>query len=321
MPPLADQLIRRVLGGLVTLFGVTVVVFVLMHSIPGNAALVLAGGPDMQAVSEEELRELERRFGLDRPLVVQYTEWAGRVLQGDLGTSLRTGNPVATDLVRRIPYTAQIAVFATLIAVCFGVPLGVLSANIRGSRTDDALRIFSLVGLAAPSFWVGLLIILGLVTFFRWSPPLFWQPVWENPGQSLSQFVWPSLSVGFYLMAINTRMTRSTVLEVLRQDYIRTATAKGLDRARILRKHALPNAAMEIVTLLGLEFATLFGGLIVTETVFNVPGMSQYVVLSIQFRDYPAMQGVVLLMAAIVVAVNLLVDLSYAWLNPVTRRS
>lgn len=321
MPALTDQLIRRILGGLTTLVGVSILVFVLMHSIPGNAALVLAGGPDMQAISPEELRVLESRYGLDRPLVVQYADWAGRVLRGDFGVSLRTGNPVGLDLARRIPYTAQIAVLASLIGICLGVPLGVLSASIRGSRTDDVLRVLTLVGLAAPGFWVGLLLILALVTFFRWTPPLLWQPVWENPIQAFSQFIWPSLSVGLYLTAINTRMTRSTVLEVLRQDYIRTAKAKGLGRVGVLRTHALPNAWMEIVTLFALEFATLFGGLIVTETVFNVPGMSQYVVLSIASRDYPAMQGVVLVMATIVVVVNLIVDFSYAWLNPTVRRS
>jgi peptide/nickel transport system permease protein len=311
-------LIQRVMTGCVTLLGVAVIVFVLLRVLPGDAAVMLTGAGS-GVVSEEELQQVRHRLGLDRSWPVQLAEWAGNVATLDFGTSLRTGNPVIADVARRFPYTLQIVVIAMLIAVFVGVPAGVVAARFAGTWMDRTLQAATIMGLAAPSFWVGLLIILGLVTFFQWSAPLFWEPFWVSPLQSMSQLIWPALAVGLRQVALTARMTRSIMLEVLGEDYIRTARAKGLSEHKVVFRHGLWNASLPIITLLGFEFATLFGNLIVTETVFSVPGLGQYVVTSILNRDYPAAQGIVLILAGIVVLGNLAVDLLYGWLDPRTR--
>jgi len=309
---------RRLLLGGVTLLGVTVAVFLIMRVIPGDAAVMLTGAGS-GVVSEQELQEVRRKLGLDRPMVVQFTEWAARVAVLELGTSLRTGNPVLADIARRFPYTLEIVVLAMILAVGLGVPLGVLSARCSGSLLDQVLRVVSVGGLAAPSFWVGLLLILGLVYLFQWSAPLLWDPFWVSPWQSVQQLIWPALAVGFRQVALIARMTRSTLLEVLGEDYVRTARAKGVSEGAVVVRHALRNGLLPVVTLIGFEFSSLFGGLIVTETVFNVPGLGQHVVASILNRDYPAAQGIVLVLAGIVVLSNLVVDLMYGWLDPRIR--
>lgn len=308
----------RLITGLVTLTGVALIVFVLMRVLPGDAAVMMTGA-GAGVVSEAELAELRAKLGLDRALPVQFVEWAGRAIMLDLGTSLRTGNAVVAEVAQRFPYTAQIVVMAMIIAVVFGIPAGVLSAHFAGSWGDQALRAVSIGGLAAPSFWVGLLIILGLVWAFGWSPPLFWEPFWVAPLQSVSQLIWPAIAVGLRELALVARMTRSVMLEVLGEDYIRTARAKGLTESVVVLRHGLRNGLLPVVTLIGFEISALFGGLIVTETVFNVPGLGQYVVTAIMNRDYPATQGIVLILASIVVLGNLTVDLLYGWLDPRTR--
>jgi peptide/nickel transport system permease protein len=310
--------IQRLAIGLVTLFGVAVMVFVIMRVIPGDAAVMLSGA-GAGVVSEEELAQVRSKMGLDRPMIVQFGDWAGHVAALDLGTSLRTGNPVAQDVARRFPYTAQIVVMATLIAVCLGIPAGVIAARYAGTWIDRMLQTLSIGGLAAPSFWVGLILILGLVALFQWSAPLFWEPFWVSPGKSLAQLFWPALAVGLRQLALIARMTRSIMLEVLGEDYIRTARAKGLSEWNVVVRHGLSNGLLPIVTLIGFEFSALFGGLIITEAVFSVPGLGQYVVASILNRDYPAAQGIVLVLAGIVVLGNLTVDLLYGWLDPRTR--
>ena len=309
---------QRLLTGFVTLFGVAAIVFLVMRVIPGDAAVMLTGA-GAGVVSKEELAQVRQRLGLDRSLPVQFADWAGHVAVLDFGRSLRTGNPVIEDVGRRIPYTFQIIVMSMLLAVCIGVPAGVTAARYMGSGLDRAIQAFSIAGLAAPSFWIGLLLILGLVKFFHWSAPLFWEPFWVSPWQSISQLIWPSIAVGLRQLALIARMTRSIMLEVLGEDYIRTARAKGLSERTVVFRHGLRNGLLPVVTLVGFEFAALFGGLIITETVFSVPGLGQYVVMSILNRDYPAAQGVVLILASIVVLGNLAVDLLYGWLDPRTR--
>jgi peptide/nickel transport system permease protein len=308
----------RLVTGAVTLLFVGVMVFGIMRILPGDAAVMMSGA-GAGVVSESEIAEIRSRLGLDRPLPVQFAEWLGEVVRLDLGNSIRTGNPVIADIAQRFPYTLQIVVLAMLIAIFVGVPIGVLSAHLSGGWIDQALRAFSIGGLAAPSFWVGLLMILGLVYFFGWSPPLFWEPFWESPLQSLSQLIWPAIAVGLRQLALLARMTRSIMLEVLGEDYIRTARAKGLGEWAVVVRHGLRNGLMPVVTLIGFEVSALFGGLIVTEAVFSVPGLGQYVVTAIMNRDYPAAQGIVLVLAAIVVLGNLTVDLLYGWLDPRTR--
>jgi peptide/nickel transport system permease protein len=310
--------VQRLLLGAVTLLGVALTVFLIMRVLPGDAAVMLTGAGS-GVVSEGELREVRHRMGLDRPLPVQFAAWLGDVAVLRLGTSLRTGNPVIEDAGRRFPFTLQIVVMAMLIAVALGMPAGVISARFSGSWADQVLRMLSVSGLAAPSFWVGLLLILGLVWLFRWSAPLLWEPFWVSPWKSVVQLIWPALAVGFRQLALIERMTRSIMVDVLGEDYIRTARAKGLGEPQVVVRHGLGNGLLPVVTLIGFEFSALFGGLIVTESVFNVPGLGQYVVASILNRDYPAAQGIVLVLAAIVVAGNLLVDLLYGWLDPRVR--
>lgn len=309
---------QRLALGLVTLFGVAVMVFLIMRVVPGDAAVMLTGA-GTGAISEEELQQVRHRLGLDRPLPVQFADWAGHVAVLQLGTSLRTGNPVAEDARRRFPFTLQIVGMAMLIAIALGVPAGVLSARWPGSWADQFLRLLSIGGLAAPSFWVGLILILALVWLFQWSAPLLWEPFWVSPWKSVTQLIWPALAVGFRQLALIARMTRSVMLEVLGEDYVRTARAKGLAERRVVVHHGLRNGLLPVVTLIGFEFSALFGGLIVTETVFSVPGLGQYVVASILNRDYPAAQGIVLVLAGIVVLGNLAVDLLYGWLDPRIR--
>ena len=226
---------------------------------------------------------------------------------------------MASEIAMRFPYTLQIAIMAMVMAVVMGVPAGVLAARFAGSWIDRALQTFSVLGLAMPSFWIGLLIILALVSIFRWSAPLFWEPFWVNPLQSISQLIWPAIAAGLRQLALIARMTRSIMLEVLGEDYIRTARAKGLSESNVVFRHGLTNGSLPIVTLVGFEFAALFGALIITETVFNVPGLGQYVITAIMNRDYPAAQAVVLILACIVVVGNLAVDLVYGWLDPRMR--
>jgi peptide/nickel transport system permease protein len=286
-----------------------------MRVIPGDAAMMLSGA-GAGAVSSQDLAEARTRLGLDRPLAVQFVEWTADIARLRIGTSLRTGNPVIADVAQRIPYTLQIVVMAMLIAIAAGIPAGVLAARFVGSRTDLLLGSLTSLGLAAPSFWIGLVIIVGLVSLFQWSAPLFWQPFWIAPADSIAQLIWPALAVGLHQTALIARMTRSIMLETLAEDYIRTARAKGASDFSVVIRHALRNALLPVVTLIGLEVSSLFGGLIVTETVFNVPGLGQYVVAAILNRDYPAAQGIVLFLASIVVLGNLLVDLLYTWLDP-----
>lgn len=311
-------IVQRLVIGTVTLFGVAVMVFLIMRVIPGDAAVMMTGA-GAGTISETELAEVRAKLGLDQPLVVQFVDWAEDVVRFDLGTSLRTGNPVIEDIARRFPYTAQIVVMATLIAVFLGVPAGVLAARYSGSWIDQTLQAVSISGLAAPSFWIGLLLILGLVSIFQWSAPLLWEPFWVSPLKSMSQLIWPALAVGLRQLALIARMTRSIMLEVLGEDYIRTARAKGLSEWDVVVRHGLSNGLLPVVTLIGFEFSALFGGLIITEAVFSVPGLGQYVVASILNRDYPAAQGIVLVLAGIVVLGNLAVDLIYGWLDPRTR--
>lgn len=311
-------ILQRLLAGFVTLFGVVLIVFLIMRVIPGDAAVMLSGAGS-GVVTEEELQQVRHKLGIDRPLVVQFADWASHVGELDFGTSLRTGSPVIEDIARRFPYTLQIVVLAMIIAVGVGVPAGVFSAWLAGTWVDRVLQTVTIIGLAAPSFWVGLLIILGLVFLFQWSAPLFWEPFWVSPIKSISQLIWPALAVGLRQLALIARMTRSIMREVLGEDYIRTARAKGLSELRVVFRHALWNCALPIITLIGFEIAALFGGLIITETVFSVPGLGQYVVTSILDRDYPAAQGIVLVLAGIVVLGNLTVDLLYGVLDPRTR--
>src|SRR5574342_250531 len=311
-------LAKRVLLIIPTLLGVASLVFVIMRVIPGDVALLILGGDSAQ-IDRAQLAAMHRRLGLDQPLVVQFGKWLWAVLHFDFGASLWTGRPVVEELLVRLPLSLELAVLATIVAVLMAIPFGMLAAVRQDSWLDYVIRVISIGGLAIPSFWAGILVILLLVIYFGWGPPLEYTPPWIDPWANFQQMIWPVLTVGYRYAAVTTRMTRSTVLEVLREDYIRTAWAKGLRERAVVVRHALKNSMLPVVTLIGTEFAFLIGGLVVTETVFTLNGVGRFVVDAVAHRDYPVVQALVFLIAFGFVVVNLLIDLTYAWFDPRIR--
>jgi peptide/nickel transport system permease protein len=312
-------LARRLLLIVPTLLGVASLVFVIMRVIPGDVALLILGGDQAGHIDKAQLAAMHRQLGLDQPLLVQFGTWLWGVLRFDFGTSLWTGRPVVEELLIRLPLSLELALLATIVSVLLAIPFGMLAAVRQDSWIDYLVRVISIGGLAIPSFWVGILIILLLVIHFGWGPPLEYTPPWVDPWANFQQMVWPVLTVGYRYAAVTTRMTRSTVLEVLRDDYIRTAWAKGLGERTIVIRHALKNAMLPVITLIGTEFAFLIGGLVVTETVFTLNGVGRFVVDAVAHRDYPVVQALVFVIAFAFVIVNLLIDLTYAWFDPRIR--
>jgi peptide/nickel transport system permease protein len=301
-----------------TLLGVAVLIFLLMRVVPGDIVL-LRYTADGGSVSAETLAAERARLGLDKPLAAQFADWMGGLLRGDLGQSMWTGRPISYEIGIRFAVSLEVALLATLFAVALSIPLGTLAAMKQDTWIDYAIRIFSIAGLATPSFWLGILMILALLIVFGWLPPMATISIFRDPWANLSQLIWPALAVGYRYSAVATRMTRATVLETLREDYVRTARAKGLWERAVVLRHALRNALLPVVTVIGLEFAFLIGGLVVTEQVFNLNGIGRLLVESIVRRDYTMTQALVLLTAAVFIFVNLLVDLLYAWLDPRIR--
>jgi peptide/nickel transport system permease protein len=312
-------ILKRLLLIVPTLLGVASLVFVIMRVIPGDVALLILGGDQGGAIDQKQLDAVRKHLGLDRSLLVQFGSWLWGVLRFDFGTSLWTGQPVTHELLIRLPLSLELALLATMVSVIIAIPLGMLAAIRQDTWIDYAVRVVSIGGLAIPSFWIGILCILGLVIFFGWGPPLEFTPPWVDPWANLQMMIWPVVTVGYRYSAVTTRMTRSTVLEVLREDYIRTAWAKGLRERAVVIRHALKNAMLPVITLIGTEFAFLIGGLVVTETVFTLNGIGRFVVDAVAHRDYPVVQALVFLIAFGFVIVNLLVDLTYAWFDPRIR--
>jgi peptide/nickel transport system permease protein len=295
-----------------TLFGISVIIFVLLRIMPGNIVDILydAGG----YVNPQEKAKIEAELGLDKPIVVQYFTWISGLAHGDLGYSYVSERPAVDEILPRIPVTAKLAALSLAFAVLIGVPLGVLSAVRQNSTADYVLRVLSLSGLSMPSFWLGLLILMLFVGLFG-SIPIYTEPpkTWWGELALLSV---PAAAVGFRSSALMMRLTRSSMLEVLRQDYIRTARAKGASDRSVNYHHALRNAILPVITVIGIEAAFLMGGLIVTETVFNVPGLARYLVTALTQRDYPIVQNLVMFVATMVILINFLVDMLYAVLDP-----
>ena len=312
-------LTKRLLLIIPTLFGVAAVVFVIMRVIPGDVTLLILGGDQAGRIDPAQIAAMKHQLGLDQPLLVQFGTWLWGVLRFDFGTSLWTGQPVIEELLIRLPLSLELALLASMVSVVIAIPLGMLAAVRQDSWVDYVVRIVSIGGLAIPSFWIGILCILLLVIYFGWGPPLEFTPPWVDPWANFQQMVWPVVTVGYRYAAVTTRMTRSTVLEVLREDYIRTAWAKGLRERVVVVRHALKNAMLPVITLIGTEFAFLIGGLVVTETVFTLNGVGRFVVDAVAHRDYPVVQALVFLIAFSFVIVNLLVDLTYAWFDPRIR--
>jgi len=315
---------RYVVGRLLlmvpTLIGVAILTFVVMRLVPGDIVELRYAGSG-GAVAQEVI-DLERRtLGLDKPMALQFVDWMTGLARGDLGTSLWTGRSVADEVMLRLGLSLELAIISTLIAVALAIPAGVLAAVRQDTRIDYALRLISIAGLSLPSFWIGILTILALLTVFGWSPPLLFTPIWEDPVANLSQMIFPALAVGYRSSAVTMRMTRSSVLDVLRDDYVRTARAKGLSESLVVIRHALRNSLLPVVTVISIEFAFLIGGLVVTEQVFNLNGVGKLLVDAVAHRDYTLIQSIVMLLATVFVLVNFLIDMLYVALDPRVRSS
>src|SRR5438445_3711722 len=295
----------------------SIVIFVLLRFAPGNIVDILfsTGG----YVSESDKAAIMKELGIDRPIWVQYVDWLREILTGDLGKSYRYDLPAWQVIKPLIPVTVELALLSTVIAILLGVPTGVISAVRQDTALDYVLRVISLAGLSMPSFWLGMVIILALVAWVGWIPPMTYVPARENFKLHVIQFALPAMAVGYRSSALIMRITRSALLEVMREDYIRTARAKGQGERTVIWSHALKNAILPVVTVIGIEFAFLIGGLVVTETVFNLPGIARFLVQAILWRDYPIVQTLLMFIAIVVILSNLFVDMLYGVLDPRVR--
>ncbi len=309
---MSRYIIRRLLLMVVTLLGVSVFVFGLIRILPGDAVTMLL----QDYAYAENLDALRAKLGLDKPVYVQYWEWLGRVLRGDLGASLRSRQPIIDELARRLPITAELGLLAMLIGLLISIPVGVLSAVKQDTITDYLARGLAVAALAIPGFWLGTLVITFPSIWFRWTPPLQYTPIHVDPIKNLSHVIIPATILGIGLSGTLMRLTRATMLEVLRQDYVRTAWAKGLADRVIIFRHALKNALIPVVTVLGLQVSVLVGGSVVMEQIFVIPGMGRYLLEAIQYRDYPVVQALNLVFALVILTSNLVVDIVYAYLDP-----
>jgi peptide/nickel transport system permease protein len=305
-------LIRRFFLMLGTLAGISIVIFVMLRLVPGNITDIIFDSAGF--VNPRQKQRIERELGLDQPIAVQYVRWIGGLARGDLGYAYVSEKPAIQEIAPRIPVTAKLAALALVFSTLFGVTLGVVSAVRQDTPLDYVLRVLSLSGLSLPSFWLGLLILMACVQWFGWIP--IYRSTPESFWKELGLLAIPAAAVGFRSSALVMRLTRSSMLEVLRQDYVRTARAKGASEASVNYRHALANALLPVVTIVGIEAAFLIGGLIVTETVFNIPGVARFLVEAIRWRDYPIVQNLVMFIALVVVLVNFIVDMLYAALDP-----
>jgi peptide/nickel transport system permease protein len=305
-------LIRRLLLMVVTLFGMSILIFVMLRLVPGNITDIIFDSAGF--VNPAAKKKIERQLGLDQPIVTQYVSWISGLVRGDLGYAYVSEKPAIEEILPRIPVTAKLAALALIFSVLFGVPLGVMSAVRQNTALDYALRVVSLSGLSLPSFWLGLLILMAFVHWFGWIP--IYKSDTGSFWHDLALLSIPAAAVGFRSSALVMRLTRSSMLEVMRQDYIRTARAKGASDSAVNYDHALRNAMLPVVTIIGIEAAFLIGGLIVTETVFNIPGVARFLVEAIRWRDYPIVQNLVMFIAVVVVVTNFIVDMLYVVLDP-----
>ena len=317
---------KRLMLMIPTLFGAAILVFFLLRMIPGDICEVRMAGSGMY-FDQEAIDTCRENIGLNKPLPLQFIEFVGGYFTLDLGTSMWTEKPIAHEIQLRFALSLQVAIMATIVAIAIAIPLGIISAVKQNTWIDYAVRVFSIAGIAMPSFWLGILIILGLLVYSQawfgepWMPPIVYVPPWEDPIGNLSQLIWPAVATGYRYSAVAARMTRSALLEVLREDYIRTARAKGLIEKVIINRHALKNAMLPVVTIIAIEFAFLIGGLVVTEQVFNLNGLGKLFVLSVGNQDYTMTQQLVMIVVLVFVLVNFAVDIFYAWLDPRIRYS
>jgi peptide/nickel transport system permease protein len=310
--------LRRLLLFVPTLVGASVLIFVLMRLVPGDIAeiLVYQTGSESSAIQTRQIQQIRRELGLDKPVLVQYLGWVAGAVRGDFGQSYVQRRPVSDILRERFPRSMELAALTLLIALAWAIPLGVVSAARQNGALDYLARLVSLSGLSLPLFFTGALILYGLVRLFRWLPPLEFVSLTENPLENLKQLIWPALAQAYYISAPITRLTRSQMLEVVRQDFIRTARAKGLAERAVVYRHALRNSLLPVVTFIGWWGGRLLGGVVIMEIIFVVPGMGTALIQAVSQRDYPTVQALIFVMALVFLIVNLVIDLLYAWLDP-----
>lgn len=319
-------ILKRLVLMLPTLLGAAILVFFLLRLVPGDVCEVRLAGTGLYA-DESEIQLCRENLGLNDPIMIQFWDFIKGYLTFDLGDSMWTGRPITYEIGLRFQLSLQVAIMATIVAVLIAIPLGIISAIKQNTWVDYIVRTISIAGIAMPSFWLGILIILGLLIFtekilgYGWMPPINYVSPFEDPLGNLAQLIWPAVATGYRYSAVATRMTRSAMLEVLREDYVRTAKAKGLIQKLITRRHALKNALLPVITIIGIEFAFLMGGLVVTEQVFNLNGLGKLFVESVQNQDFALTQQLVMLVVVIFVLTNLVIDILYAWLDPRIRYS
>lgn len=323
---MSKYILKRVLLMIPTLIGAGILVFFLMRLIPGDVCELRFAGTGLY-VDQEQIDICRANLGIDRPIFIQFADFMIGFFTFDLGDSMWSGQPITHEIGLRFQLSLQVAIMATFVAVIIAIPLGAISAIKQDTWIDYVVRLFSIAGIAIPSFWLGIMIILGLLivtqemTGIPWMPPIEYKPIWVDPMHNISQLIWPAVATGYRYSAVATRMTRSALLEVLREDYIRTARAKGLVEKVVINRHALKNSMLPVVTIIGIEFAFLMGGLVVTEQVFNLNGLGKLFVESVTNHDYAMVQALVMLVVLVFVITNFLIDLAYAWLDPRIRYS
>ncbi len=318
---MAQYILKRLLLLFPTLFGAAVLVFFLMRLIPGDVCELRMAGTGAY-FDEQALKICQAELGLDRHVMVQFWDFISGYATFNFGNSMYTGRPIVEEIVLRFELSLQVAIMATLTAILLAIPLGTISAIKQNTWIDYGVRAFSIAGIAMPSFWLGILIILGLLITTKswfgtaWMPPIQYKALWVDPVHNLSMLIWPAIATGYRYSAVATRMTRSAMLEVLREDYVRTARAKGLLEKLIIRRHALKNSLLPVVTVIGIEFAFLMGGLVVTEQVFNLNGLGKLFVVSVTNHDFNMTQALVMIVVTVFVLTNFVVDVMYGWLDP-----
>ena len=313
-------ILRRVLLFVPTLLGVALVIFILLRILPGDVAVQILAGPNGEAeYTQEDLDSLRERLGLNDPLHIQFVDWIWDFARGDLGHSYATNRPVWGELKRQFPVTLQLAILTAIVVSVIAIPIGIIAAVRQDGWLDFILRTFAIVGLAMPSFFVGLLVILGLSVYIGWLPPVGFTSLWDDPITSIQQLLLPAVALGFSSNGLLLRITRTQLLEVLREDYVRTARAKGLTERVVIMKHAVRNALLPVVTVGGTQIGFLFSGTIVIETLFNLPGLGRGLINALNTRDLPVIQIYIMYFALVALVANLIVDLTYAWLDPRIR--
>lgn len=316
---MTQYIIRRLITSIPSLILVTVIIFSLIRIVPGDVVIARLG--ESGYVTDQQLQEMRHDLGLDKPAYQQYFSWASGVVRGDFGKSLWTSENVLPKIAARMRVSLQIAIMAITIAVIIAIPMGILSAVKRNTWIDYASRLFAIIGLSLPDFWIATMLLLVLTLYIGWLPEFGYYPIWQHPIKNLEALMFPVMIIGYRFSASSSRMMRSAMLEVLREDYIRTARSKGLSERAIVIRHALKNSLIPVITILGGLLSFMLGGLVVIETIFALPGMGRTAFDAVTVRDYPVIQGVVLVMAIVFVFANLIVDLSYAVIDPRIRYS